>query len=105
MIPDAEAVIGMTARRPLREGAAVSSRDVAAPQVIKVGDMVSVAYEDGAISVTLTGKAMAAATLGETVAIQNPSSKKIISALAVGPGQALVGPAAGQYRARQYAVR
>jgi len=102
---DVDAVIGMTARRPLREGGVVSTRDVAAPQVIKAGDMVNVAYQDGAITVSLTGKAIAAATLGETVGIENPSSRKVISAIATGPGQALVGPGASQFRTRQYAAR
>lgn len=103
---DADALAGMVARRPLRSGAVASTRDVAAPQVIKNGDMVNVVYSDGAISVALTGKAMAAATLGEQVPIQNPSSKKVISAIAVGPGQAMVGPAAYRFRAnRQYAAR
>lgn len=105
---DAEAIIGLAARRPLRAGAAVSARDVAAPQVIKSGDLVTVAYEDGGISLVLQGKAMAAAGLGESLPVMNTSSKKIIQAVASGPGQALVGPAADQMRAlprTQYALR
>lgn len=105
---DAEAIIGLAARRPLRAGAAVSARDVAAPQVIKSGDLVTVAYEDGGISLVLQGKAMAAAGLGESLPVMNTSSKKIIQAVASGPGQALVGPAADQMRTlprTQYALR
>lgn len=102
---DADAVIGMAAKRPLRAGAAVSSSDVTAPQVIKAGDLVTVTYSDGQVSVSLAGKAMAAAAMGETVSIQNTASKKTIAALASGPGQAVVGPAAAQFRARQYALR
>ncbi|WP_312162459.1 flagellar basal body P-ring formation chaperone FlgA [Phenylobacterium sp.] len=105
---DAEAIIGLAARRPLRAGAAVSARDVSAPQVIKAGDLITVTYEDGGISLVLQGKAMSAAGLGDTLAVQNITSKKIIQAVASGPGQAVVGPAADQLKAlprTQYALR
>jgi flagella basal body P-ring formation protein FlgA len=105
---DADVVIGLSARRPLRAGAAVSARDVSAPQVIKAGELVVVNYQDGGISVSLQGKAMAAAGLGETVSVQNTTSKKIIQAVASGPGEAVVGPAADQFRAArrtQFALR
>ena len=105
---DADVVIGLSARRPLRAGAAVSARDVSAPQVIKAGELVVVNYQDGGISVSLQGKAMAAAGLGETVSVQNTTSKKIIQAIASGPGEAVVGPAADQFRAArrtQFALR
>lgn len=105
---DADVVIGLSARRPLRAGAAVSARDVSAPQVIKAGELVVVNYQDGGISVSLQGKAMAAAGLGETVSVQNTTSKKVIQAVASGPGEAVVGPAADQFRAArrtQFALR
>lgn len=105
---DAEAIIGLAARRPLRAGAAVAARDVSAPQVIKSGELITVSYEDGGISLVLQGKAMGAASLGESFAVQNIASKKVIQAVASGPGQAMVGPAADQLKAlsrTQYALR
>lgn len=105
---DADAVIGMAAKRPLRAGAAVSVRDVSAPQVIKAGDAVTVIYESGGINLALEGKAMGAAGIGDTVSVQNTASKKVIQATASGPGQAVVGPAADQLKSlgrAQYAQR
>jgi len=96
---DADQVIGLAARRPLRAGAAVSLRDVSEPQVIKSGDVIDVIYEDEGVSLTLQGKAMASAAVGETLAVLNPLSKKVIQAVASGPGQAMVGPAAGRLKA------
>lgn len=96
---DSDAVIGMAARRPLREGAAVAQHDVAAAQVIKRDDIISVAYEADGISLTLQAKAMQPAAIGEVFNVMNPSSKKIIQAVAVGPGEAVVGPRAEQMRA------
>ena len=95
---DADQVIGLAAKRPLRAGAAVSARDVSAPQVIKIGDIVTVTYEAEGVSLALQGKAMTAAAQGDTVMIQNTASKKLIQALASGPGQALIGPQAAQMR-------
>lgn len=102
---DSDVVIGLAARRPLREGAAVSTRDVTAPQVIKSGDLITVTYDDGGISLSLQGKAMAAAATGEVVAVQNTASKKIIQAVATGPGAAAVGPQAQALQARSQPVR
>ncbi|MCA0355696.1 MAG: flagellar basal body P-ring formation chaperone FlgA [Proteobacteria bacterium] len=102
---DADAVIGMAAKRPLREGAAVGLRDVAAPQVIKTGDLITINYQDGGISLSLQGKAMAGAVAGEVFAVQNTLSKKVIQAVAVGPGTAAVGPQAQTLLARSQPVR
>ncbi len=96
---DADAVIGLAARRPLRAGAAVSSRDVSAPQVIKSGELITILYQDGGISLSLQGKALASAGVGEAFAVQNTTSKKMLQAVAMGPGQAAVGPAADALRA------
>jgi flagella basal body P-ring formation protein FlgA len=102
---DVDAVIGLATKRPLREGAAVQTRDVGAAQVIKSGDLITVTYEDGGISLSLQGKAMAAAATGDIFAVQNPLSKKIIQAVATGPGAAAVGPQAQSLQARSQPVR
>jgi flagella basal body P-ring formation protein FlgA len=95
---NADAVIGMAARRPLREGSAVSLRDVSPAQVIKKDDIVSVIFNVDGISLTLQAKALESAVTGQAFTVMNPGSKKIIEAVASGPGQALVGPQADQLR-------
>jgi flagella basal body P-ring formation protein FlgA len=106
---DADAVIGKAARRPLRQGDSVAMRDVAAPTVIKAGDMVSVVYEDGGIRLTLQAKALSNASVGDVLNVQNVASKKTIEAVASGPDEAAVGPEAQRLRAarstNQYALR
>lgn len=105
---DADAVIGMAARRPLREGATVSQRDVTAQQVIKAGEMVQITWSSGGITLSLQGKAMSAAAVGQTFNVQNPASKKLIEAVATAPGQAVTGPEAQRLKAAgsaQYAAR
>lgn len=106
---DADTVVGMAARHAVPEGAAVSMRDVSAPMVIKAGDMISVVYDNDGVHLTLQAKAMAGAAAGESFNVQNTASKKIIEAVAVGPGSAVVGPEATRLRSTrpssQYVLR
>jgi flagella basal body P-ring formation protein FlgA len=95
---DADAVIGMVVRRPLRAGAPVAGHDVSLPLVIKRDDIVQVIYNSEGISLTLQGKAMAAAAVGEPLGVMNTVSNKVIQAVAVGPDQAVVGPDAERMR-------
>ena len=95
---DARSVIGQSVRRPMRAGTAVSLADLSAPRVIKKDEMVQVAYAAGGIRLVLQGKALTGAALGEAVDILNPASKKIIQAIASGPDEAVVGPAAEQVK-------
>jgi len=102
---DAEAVIGQAAKRPLRAGAVVQARDVGAAQVIKSGDIVTVSYDADGVSLSMQGKAMGAAGVGETLAVQNPVSKKVVQTVVTGPGQAAVGPGADQMKASNRSAR
>lgn len=105
---DTDTVVGMTAKRPLREGSAVAMRDIVAQQVIKAGDMVQVTWSDGGISLTLQAKALGPASVGQSFSAQNPASKKVIEAVATAPGTAVTGPEAQRLKAAgspQYAAR
>jgi flagella basal body P-ring formation protein FlgA len=96
---DPDAIIGMAVRRPLREGDAVSLRDVSAPVVIKKEDVISVVYAMNGMSLTLQAKALTDAAAGQSLSVMNTASKKIIQAVATAPGQAVVGPEADQIKA------
>jgi flagella basal body P-ring formation protein FlgA len=105
---DADAVIGLAARRPLRAGAVVAARDVAAPQVIKANEMVTLTYDNGGVSLALQAKALSGGAVGETINVQNVTSKKTVAAVVTGPGSAAVGPAAEELkltRSTRYASR
>jgi flagella basal body P-ring formation protein FlgA len=103
---DADDVIGLAAKRPLRAGASVQQHDVAAAQVVKTGEMVTVTYEDEGVSLSLQGKAVTSGAVGEVINIQNTQSKKVIQAVVAGPGEAVIGPAANQLKtSTRYALR
>lgn len=75
--------------------------------VIARNDMVRVTYQVGGVNLSVMGKAMRNAAIGEPVAVLNTSSNRMIDAVASGPGQAVAGPAAAMARANtlQFAAR
>jgi flagella basal body P-ring formation protein FlgA len=96
---DPDALIGLAARRPLRAGAAALAHDVSAPQIIKAGEIITVSFQAEGIALSLQGKALTAAGVGEMLNVENTQSKKTIQAIVTGPGQAVVGPAAEEMKA------
>jgi flagella basal body P-ring formation protein FlgA len=105
---DPDLVVGMAARRTLRAGAAVAGRDVAAPEVVKANEMVTLSFDSGGISLSLQGKAMSGGAVGDTINVQNVTSKKTVQAVVAGPGLAAVGPEAEllkRARSSRYALR
>jgi flagellar basal body P-ring formation protein FlgA len=91
---DPDQVIGKAARTPMRVGAAVTVRDLVSPKVIHRDEMVSVDFAAEGVSLSLIGRAMGDASVGDAVEVMNTSSKKIIQAVATAPGHASIGPAA-----------
>ena len=76
-----------------RGGQIALHRDLAAPAlIIQKGDLVQVTYRDQGLVVSIQGRAIGAAALGQTFSVLNPASKKTIDAVATGPGQAMTGP-------------
>ena len=104
---DADEVIGLTVRRPLRAGTAVASRDLVATQVISRNDMVQVAFISGGMELTITGRATRDAAAGQSLTILNLQSGRTIDAVAVAPGRAVTGPAAqiARLRPQEFAAR
>jgi flagellar basal body P-ring formation protein FlgA len=100
---DAEALIGQTARRPLREGSAAVARDLAPAKVIHRDQEVQVTFAMDGIRLVLSGKALADAAVGDPVQVLNTQSKKTIEAVASGPGRADVGPEADALRSSRVA--
>jgi flagella basal body P-ring formation protein FlgA len=102
---DVERVIGLSARRPLREGAAVASHDLASPQVIAKDDLITVVWNTGGVTLSLQAKAMKSAAVGDSLTVMNTQSKKLIEAVATAPGRAAVGPEAEGLRSNRLAAR
>lgn len=69
--------------------------------VVKRAEPVKVTWAANGMALTVTGIATKDAAVGDAVQLQNPSSKKMIDAVITGPGEALAGPAADQFRSHQ----
>lgn len=102
---DADAVVGMSARRALRAGTAVQPNDMVAPKVISRNEIVTVTYTAPGVTLTVTGRAQRDAARGQPVAITNLQSGRTIDAVAVGPGRAVTGPAAQAARSNPQAFQ
>jgi flagella basal body P-ring formation protein FlgA len=99
---DPDAAIGKAARHALRAGAPAAAHDLVSPKVIKRDDVVAVVFESEGISLTLQAKAMADCSVGDTLDVMNPQSKKVVETVCSGPGQAVVGPRADEIKAANY---
>lgn len=95
---DPDQLVGQAARRALRAGAVAAGGDVAALQVIKQGELVTLTYENEGVSLALQARALTGGAVGDTINVQNVTSKKTVQAVVSGPGQAAVGPAAAELK-------
>ena len=95
---DPDMMVGQAARRALRAGATVTGHDVSALQVVKANEIVTLVYENEGVSLSLQAKALTGGAVGETINVQNVTSKKTVQAVVAGPGQAAVGPTAEQLK-------
>lgn len=108
VVRDAALAPGAAGPAPVQTASAVAAPPVRAAQgarVIARNDMVEVAYESGGIRLTISGRAEGSAAAGQRLAVRNLQSNRIIEAVAVGPGQAVAGPAAQSLRTQQFASR
>ena len=97
-----------TAAAPAVATAAPSARAAVSERVIARNDMVTVAYQVGGVTLSVMGRAQRNAAVGEPVIVLNTASGRMIDAVAVGPGQAMAGPAAQAARnaaLQQFAAR
>lgn len=99
---DQKPMAGRVTRRPLVAGTLVRPGDLARPEIVARGDIVTALYDAPGISLAMRLKAQEAGALGDTVSVINPTSKKVLQALVTGPGRVTVGsdrPAAPNTRA------
>ncbi|MDQ8027565.1 MAG: flagella basal body P-ring formation protein FlgA [Brevundimonas sp.] len=86
-------------------GYAAPARVAPGQRVISRNDMVEVIYETGGVRLTITGRAEGNAAEGQSLAVRNLQSNRIIDTVATGPGRAIAGPAAQTARTQQFAAR
>jgi flagella basal body P-ring formation protein FlgA len=79
-------LVGQQLLRQSRAGMVLKASDVSAPQLIARNDPVTAYLHAGAMTLTVKGTALNAASLGETVAVMNSASKRIVRGTARADG-------------------
>jgi flagella basal body P-ring formation protein FlgA len=87
---DGHALVGQVARRPLAAGSIVRTGDLARPEIVARGEVVTIVYEVPGLVLTLRGRANEAGAKGDTVTVVNPQSKKVLQAQVIAPGKVSV---------------
>jgi flagella basal body P-ring formation protein FlgA len=88
---DALGLGARVARRALAAGGVLRAGDLAKPEIVARGEVVTVVYEVPGLLLTLRARASEAGALGDSIAVVNPQSKKSLQATVVGPGKVAVG--------------
>lgn len=87
VITDPGQAVGMEVRRSVNAGSLITPDILSAPDAVARGDHVIITARSGNFSVRSRGKALASASIGEQVLVENLRSSRTIKANVVGPGQ------------------
>jgi flagella basal body P-ring formation protein FlgA len=93
-------VAGMAARRAIRAGQAIRAADLAKPELVQKGDMVTLHYEVPGIVISMRGKATDSGAAGDVVGVLNVATKRTIQGIVIAPGRvSVLAPQAAQLAA------
>jgi|GEM_PF-6186613 len=81
-----EDIAGRKAKKNLRVGRPIKKTDIALPRWVKRGDLVTVLFETGNLTITARGIAMENGVKGRSIRVKNPHSKRMMDAVVTGPG-------------------
>jgi flagella basal body P-ring formation protein FlgA len=90
-LTDAEQLIGRVAKRPLKAGQILRQSDVAVSPVIRKNDLVQLVVKTGQMTLSVQGKALQDAALGQTIRVINVNSNRQLSGTVVDAGTVAVG--------------
>jgi flagella basal body P-ring formation protein FlgA len=91
LIKAAEAV-GREATHTLRAGEALSAADVAEPELVKRGELVTVVFQTAGMRLTLRGRAMRSGRRGDVVSVMNLQSRRVLQGTVGDTGEVLLTP-------------
>ena len=90
-LTDANAVVGLAARRQLHPGQPLSATDLMKPEIVQRNDTVTIVYQVPGVTLTLRGQAQDNGALGDTIGVLNVESKRVVQAVISGPDRVTVG--------------
>lgn len=90
VITSAGALLGQVTRRTLRAQSPLFSYDVTKPILVKKGDLITITFQVPGIQLSAQGQAQSNAAKGDTLAVMNTTSKRLVEARVTGPGTAVI---------------
>lgn len=90
-LTDTEQLIGRMAKRPLKAGQILRQSDVAISPVIRKNDLIRLVVKTGQMTLSVQGKAMQDAALGQTIRVINVNSNRQLSGTVIDAGTVAVG--------------
>ncbi len=89
-IMDADALIGMTARRIVLADRPIKQSDLIAPQVVERGSLVNLSLRNSIMNITTKAKALENGATGEVIRVVNTTSNQTLQARVTGPGEVVI---------------
>ena len=89
-ISDVESVTGYQYKRSYSSGRPLTQSMLAAPQLVKKGNMVSIVYGTDGISVRMKGVALSNGKKGAVIPVRNVSSERVVHAEVISKGRVKV---------------
>lgn len=86
-------IIGKAARQQIRAGSIANANQFQMPHIVNRSDLVTILFKAGSLTLTIKGKAMSAGARGDTIAVQNTQTSRIVRGTVKGPGLIQVGGA------------
>jgi flagella basal body P-ring formation protein FlgA len=90
-LTDAEQLVGRMAKRPLKAGQILRQSDVAVSPVIRKNDLIRLVVKTGQMTLTVQGKALQDAALGQTVRVVNTNSNRQLTGTVIDAGTVAIG--------------
>ncbi|MGB5093479.1 MAG: flagellar basal body P-ring formation chaperone FlgA [Parvibaculum sp.] len=85
IITSQDHLLGMSPRRPVRQGEALRLSDLSAPVVVEKGGLVDVLYSTGSLSLSARGRALQAGAIGDVITVLNTTSNRTIQGVVEAP--------------------
>lgn len=92
---DADELIDMSARRPLRAGEVIATADIEPPRIILRGDVVTLQYSKPGLTLSARGRALGDGAKGDLISVLNEQSKRTIQGVVSAAGTVEVSVSAG----------
>ncbi len=91
LVSNIDQAAGQAARNGLQAGATLRTADLMRPEMVQRNEYVTLIFEVPGITLTVRGKALDGGTEGDTIAVMNEQSKRMVQGVVIGPGRVFVG--------------